>query len=80
MCELCNLEVKTKLYGENNSWIVTDCLTCHVPMFVLKRHSRTVSRFELENALVLLNVLELPGELDFERRNIKDHFHFHVRK
>lgn len=79
VCELCNLKVKTKYYGADNSWIVVSCLSCKVPMFVLKEHKSTISIFELEDALMLFHALGLKGELDFGMRKIKNHFHFHVR-
>lgn len=41
-CELCriyeNREIRTELYYENSNFIIVDCLTCHVPLVVVKHH------------------------------------------
>jgi len=79
MCELCNLEKRTKWYGENEHWAVVECDNCHVPLFVLKQHRNRITSGFLFSACDLLRELNLHGEIDFERRKIKEHFHFHVR-
>ena len=79
MCELCDLEHKTKWIFENDSFIICDCLTCSIPLVVLKRHSMELGSAELVH---LINVLyELFGgfyHLRFDQRKIKDHWHCHI--
>jgi len=78
-CELCNLEVRTKLYYHDDSWVIVDCEKCKIPMAVLKRHSDLVSRDELGHLLSILAV-SFPREIQLHTQagKITDHIHFHL--
>lgn len=85
-CLLCELERKTEWFCEDEHWIICDCLTCGIPMAVLKEHSMAVSEE------VLFSMLrELARQADkrfgegkwyfrFKQRQIFDHLHIHAEK
>ncbi len=87
MCELCNLEQRTKWYYEDDYFIVCDCSTCNVPMIVLKRHSLELNQEELIDLMVVISGvrivegldIKLKGKLDQNRRKVPDHWHAHIR-
>lgn len=60
MCELCNLERKTRWYFENSFMIICDCLTCGIPMVVLKRHTTEIA--SNEEAFINQKVHEIFGK------------------
>lgn len=89
-CDLCKLvfdhEIKTKLYFENASYIVVDCLTCKIPMLVLKDHVDEFTREqEVELTIILKNLFKglrklIPTQfIDYDMRLISNHAHVHVR-
>lgn len=85
MCELCNLEKKTKWYFEDTNWIICDCLTCKMPMAVYKKHTLVVPgehMMDIFHAISIVwdNVRADKFEFRFEQRKVKDHFHFHIKK
>ena len=49
LCNLCDGDIKTRLYYEDDMIIVVDCLI-HTgsPMFVIKRHDSKVTKEELK--------------------------------
>jgi len=77
-CPLCNLEKKTHWYFENDKYIICECLTCKVPMYVWKDHDSfptTDERIEMYSDANR----RFPGRnLRLLRRKIPQHFHFHV--
>jgi len=77
-CPLCNLEKKTHWYFENDKYIICDCLTCKVPMFVWKDHDifpTVQERIEMCSD----GKRRFPDkEPRLLRRQIPDHFHFHM--
>jgi len=78
-CPLCNLEKKTHWHFECEEFIICDCLICKVPMYVWKSHDifpTMQQRIEMYNDARR----RFPDkEISLLRRNIKDHFHFHMR-
>lgn len=82
MCELCNLnkKKKTKWYYADNNFVVCDCLTCHKPMVVLRKHTMEIS--EAMETVIGIVVYRLFGDFTFrkEQRKIKDHLHWHIEK
>jgi len=83
VCELCNLEKKTKWYYEDDTFIICDCLTCKVPMIVAKYHHSLVETMRPEvfesyvNGLVR-GVLKRKFHFRREQRKVKDHWHWHI--
>ena len=81
-CPLCRLwhdgEMTTKLHYEDELLIVVDCVTCKIPMFVIKRHTTEVSDEERQRIFDVRDKLWFGSELRCELRNIKDHYHCHV--
>lgn len=78
-CPLCAREPKAPVHYEDDRIWVTECLTCRVPMGVLKRHT---SHPKLEEALHLARKIEelFPGRrLDDRMRSIPEHYHMHAR-
>jgi len=77
-CPLCNLEKKTRWYYECDLYIICDCLTCKVPMYVWKDH---VNFPTIQQRIEMYNDAQkrFPGRtLRLLRRQIPGHFHFHV--
>lgn len=83
-CPLCNLEHKTEWHVESALWVICDCLTCGVPMAVLKEHSMEVSP-----EILFPMLRELARQADkrfgerkwrfrFKQRLIAEHLHIHV--
>lgn len=79
MCELCNLEKKTKWYYEDRYFIICDCLTCEIPMIVIKSHQ---SETPLSIKAWYVNIIKTVFKKNFhfrkEMRKIKDHWHWHI--
>ncbi|KKL84080.1 hypothetical protein LCGC14_1968300 [marine sediment metagenome] len=76
-CALCELKIRTPLYHEDGVCVVVDCIDCHVPMIVLKRHARTPTPTEEEH------MMRVVGQLGFtitrkRPRKIRDHAHWHL--
>lgn len=61
MCELCNLERKTKWYYEDDFIVICDCLTCRIPMVVLKKHTTEISSYE--EAVISQKIHEIFGKI-----------------
>lgn len=84
MCELCNLEKKTKWYYEDENYIICDCLTCRPTtlMVVSKDHNFKVEVDTFHHAVLFGIVKGVVGGERFtfrkERRKVKDHFHWHI--
>jgi hypothetical protein len=87
-CSLCRAETLTPWYLDEAEWWVADCLTCGVPMIVRREHGvreadgippETLQMWAAEAAKIQRD-LGLTGKLDWERRQIPDHFHAHIRK
>jgi hypothetical protein len=78
-CELCNLEHLTLWYFEEDDFIVCDCKTCKVPVYIWREHSFPS---ELEVKMMKQHAKEhFPDyTIDMKRRKIPNHFHFHCRK
>jgi len=85
-CPLCNLEKKTRWYYEDDKYVVCDCLTCKVPMVVLKSHLQctcpTCTFWKMVEKEVTDICRDLFGDafVGFrkEQRQIKFHWHWHV--
>jgi len=82
-CELCKLvrgNIITKLYWSSPLSICVDCLTCRIPMAVIRRHSAKVTAEEHED--IMNHALDIFGsDLNGVRvipRKIKSHAHYHI--
>ena len=77
-CPLCELTHLTKWYHITPDFIIMDCKTCHIPMYVWRNH-------EFPNDKEVLIMLEdaktrFPNrKVDMKRRRIHDHWHMHLR-
>jgi len=82
-CELCriyeNREIHTKIYYEDQDWIILDCKTCHIPMIVYKEH-KILKDIPIKYIHYMINeCMELFGTIRFRtERKIKNHFHWHI--
>ena len=85
-CELCKLDVITKLYKETDEYTILDCMVCNVPMIVWKGH--TMKLTSSMKTIMIKAILEVAEEvfglpnyyIDGKQRKIPDHLHWHVRK
>jgi len=77
-CLLCILEKKTKIYYENKLYTILDCATCNVPMYVWKSHEFPTVKQRIE-MYSDANKRFPDRKLDLVRRQIPEHFHFHMR-
>ena len=80
MCELCNLEKKTKWYFEDGIVIVCDCLTCKIPMIVSKEHEVDMPFLFYESHFhdLIKRIFRKKFHFRKEARKIKDHWHWHI--
>lgn len=79
MCELCNLEKRTKWYYEDDEFIICDCETCKVPMVVSKKHTDSVTRVTEGFIYGLVKgVFKKKLRFRITPRKIFDHFHWHI--
>lgn len=82
-CELCALvngDIKTRVYWDNELSICVDCLTCRIPMVVIKRHDREMNETEKVHIEGLIKDV-FGSSVDFVRkepRKILVHAHWHV--
>ncbi len=82
MCQLCDREVRNPTIYEDDLYWVTTCITCGVPLIVLKRHTTSMNPAELARLPQIVGVLAdigVTGDLDCTMRQIPDHFHCHLR-
>jgi len=80
-CELCDLERKTRWYYESEAFVVCDCLTCNVPMIVLRQHGLPMGLVYLERrAFEICRNLFGDDFIDFRttQQKVKEHWHWHV--
>lgn len=76
LCRLCQGEIVTKLYYQDEKVIVVDCKVHLKPMIVLKRHTAFPTQEELDYLKKI--ALKLFPEKRFrEPHSIKDHWHWH---
>lgn len=78
-CPLCAREPKTRHYYEDDVLWVVECLTCRVPMVVIKRHSPDPTPEEYEYAKRLGFRLFPERSFDDRPRSIPGHWHAHLR-
>jgi hypothetical protein len=77
-CPLCNLKKITKWYYESPTYVICDCVSCRVPMYVWRDHKFPSGDQVTE--MVDDAKERFPGyRLDFRRRMVPAHYHFHVR-
>lgn len=85
-CELCKNERKTRRWYEDNLIWIVDCATCHVPMGVIRRHTKEITQEEYDKlsfALAQVGAKVFGGgnfEIDRTPGKIPDHLHWHARK
>lgn len=82
-CQLCQAEELTRRYHEDHICWVADCLTCRVPMVVLRRHSIRPTEVERRHMLEMLKLCCPPSKsgwkVDETRHSIPSHWHAHAR-
>lgn len=78
-CPLCNLKKKTHWYYENELFIICDCLSCKVPMYVWKDHDNFPTVQQRIMMYTDANQRFSGRSISLLRRSIKNHFHFHCR-
>lgn len=82
-CDLCSLvqlgERARGVYYEDRTCLVVECRTCKVPMAVLKRHTSEANCREVFHMLRVCMELFPGRHVDFKRRSIPEHYHFHMR-
>lgn len=79
MCELCNLEKKTKWYYEDEYFIICDCETCKIPMILPKDHADDATRvvkWYIQG--LVMGIFKKKFHFREEPRRIKDHWHWHI--
>lgn len=83
-CSLCDLAVGRErnsiCYYEDNEYIIVDCITCWVPIIVLKEHRPEFTEDEKHRVYeIMTGLFGNDGYIDFRRRAIPDHAHAHYR-
>jgi len=85
-CDLCKLNIRTKVYHENDHFIVLDCKGCSIPMIVWKEHTMDIPEPDM---YVMGAYLKEVGDvffgegnfyIDKRQRTIPDHLHWHTRR
>lgn len=79
MCELCTIQTKEKIYYVDESCIILDCETCHIPMIVSMKHTMIFSLGEIIHFIRCIT--EVFGgfvSLRMDQRKISDHFHAYI--
>ncbi len=82
-CPLCRIyeerHIPTVLYYEDEHIIVVDCITCRVPMVVLKEHKATLSLEALESIAVQFDWGKrfTNKRLRTQMRQVPEHWHGH---
>ena len=79
-CELCKLDRRTRWYAELPRFVVLDCETCGMPMWVQRRHG-FYSEITLAEARAYCRMIfGGPGlTVRFSGpKSIADHYHEHV--
>lgn len=82
-CELCDLvrgNIVTKVHWSSALSVCVDCLTCRIPLAVIRRHDSKVTDEEHED--IMNHALDIFGS-DFNGvrmipRKIKTHAHYHL--
>lgn len=78
-CDLCILEKKTKWYYEDERVVVCDCLSCKVPMIVLREHTVRVTPETIAYLVkIAQQVFGENIELRTQQRTVLDHLHWHI--
>lgn len=77
-CRLCKLEKITTWHFEEEKFVVIDCDKCRVPMYVWRSHVFPVEE-EVKKMIKHVSKYFPEGEIDFERKAIPEHYHFHIR-
>lgn len=78
-CPLCELAHLTHRHYEDDLVVVLDCVTCNVPMGVLRRHSMEPTSEETQRLIGKLKELFPGRRLDKNQRKIPEHLHWHMR-
>lgn len=80
-CLLCEIEKKTRWLYESDKIIICDCMTCNIPMVVVRRHTMKLKADELVEITTACKEL-FGGDYEFrkDQRKIPDHLHWHVVK
>ena len=80
LCRLCSgLDRVTRVWYEDPVCVIVDCKSCRVPMVVLKRHVEVATCRESAHMIRVTKKLFPGGRIDFKKRSIPGHDHFHVR-
>lgn len=85
MCDLCNPHTIDQLYYEDDHIHIFDCMSCQVPMVVLKRHTSEPKEdedFYMEKKLQEIMKECYPDQeyiITKNARSIPDHAHYHAR-
>ena len=79
LCQLCQGNIKTKLYFDSPKVIIVNCATCrNVPLLVWKDHTMVLSQEDLEHILSILKK-EFPNyKIRMNQRLLKSHLHWHL--
>ncbi len=77
LCELAEGNFKTRCYYEDRTVVVVDCITCGIPIVVLKKHSLG-SMQEIAYMHGIAEKLFTGVGIRLKMRSIPDHKHFHV--
>jgi diadenosine tetraphosphate (Ap4A) HIT family hydrolase len=79
LCKLATGNIKTKLYYQDKIVIIVNCLTCKIPMIVLKRHTMKPNNFERAHMEMVPKELFGPN-IKFRKKpsKILDHIHWHI--
>lgn len=79
-CDLCVLEKRTDWYFESDKLVVCNCMTCHIPMVLLRRHTMAPTQEEIDEINLVCDNLYGKALYTFRtnQRRIPDHLHWHI--
>jgi len=79
-CLLCDLEKKTRWYYEDEKVVICDCLSCRIPMLVLREHGHVPSSVERSELLRLVKKLfgEKAKFRGYMSSRFPEHWHEHI--
>lgn len=80
LCALVNGDIKTRVYWYDDLSMCVDCLTCKIPMVVIKRHDANMNETEETHIMQMIQTV-FGTKVDSIRkkpRKIFDHAHWHI--
>jgi len=88
-CPLCEVaqgkNIITRVYYNDEEWVMLDCKVCFVPMLIYKHHVLEIEEVDKDMAYNLFFKYAQranPAEwyVDYNIKTVKNHWHCHLRR